>query len=69
MKVETIKVYDKVELTCEEQKFLGELVELAGNLVRYKADHGYMRESVEGFLGEFVVMLSECGECDMSEYY
>lgn len=69
MKVETVKVYDTIKLTSDEQKFLEDLVEVAKNVVKFKSDHGYVRESVESFLGDFVIMLSKCGECNMDEYY
>lgn len=69
MKVETVKVYDTIKLTDDEQKFLKELVEVAKNVVKFKSEHGYVRESVEGFLGDFAVMLADCGECNMEEYY
>lgn len=69
MKIETVKVYDTIKLTDDEQKFLKNLVEVAKNVVKFKSEHGYVRESVESFLGDWVPMLADCGECNMDEYY
>lgn len=69
MKVETIKVYDTIKLTDDEQKFLKDLVEVAKNVVKFQSEHGYVRESVESFLGDWIPMLADCGKCNMDEYY